>query len=237
MSSWPPPPPTVGAAPPPGDAPPPLSPVPWEERSRLGLGPSLLGTVELFAMRPREGFVRARRKGDVLGPLLWVALMAFAAALFQLLWSLVIHVPLQELLGAADGRVASLLLITGGGIAQVVFGPITAVAGAFIAAGILHGCLALLGGLDRSLLGFEGSLRAVAYAYTTQLALVVPLAGGVIAFVWMLVLLVIGLGVLHDTTTGRALAAVLVPLLACCLCGALILALFGAAAVGLAGLG
>jgi hypothetical protein len=80
--------------------------VPWEERSRLGFGPALVGTAELFVMRPGEGFARARRTGDVLSPVLWVALVALAGALVQLFWSLLISVPLQGLIDGVDARFA-----------------------------------------------------------------------------------------------------------------------------------
>lgn len=236
MSSSPPPgPPLPPGAPPPIAAAPPMRPVPWEERAALGFGPAVAATAELFAMRPREGFLRACRRGDVLSPILWVALVALAGALAQALWGALIGLPLQGLIDGADTRLVRIALSAGGGVFNVVFGPISAVAGVFVVAGILHGGLALLGALDRSPLGYEGSLRAVAYAYTAQLALVVPLVGGLIAFFWTLVLAAIGLEVLHDTTFGRALAAVLIPLLACCLCGLLVGVLFGAALAGLAG--
>jgi len=230
MSSPPPQPPQMTAAPPQAPGP---GPIPWEERARLGLGTALVGTVELFALRPREGFLRARRTGDLLSPVLWVAIMAFLGALLRFVWGLVVQLPLEGMLGGGRGEMAQLALITGGGFIGVFTAPITAVAVAFIMAGILHGCLMLMGGLDRTQLGYEGSLRAVAYAEISQLACIVPLAGSLIAMVWGVILIAFGLEALHDTSFGRALAATLIPLLTCCLCGALLAALFGAAIAGL----
>ena len=207
--------------------------MPWEDRPRLGLGPAIVGTAELFVRRPREGFARARRQGELMDPLLWLALVSFVGAVLQVGWGLLVGLPLERIVRGSQGDVAWLAVGAAGGAIQVVMRPIIAVAMAFVVAAIFHGCLALFGALELSRLGFEGSLRAVAYASTAQLALVVPVAGGLIALLWNLVLVAIGLEIVHDTTFGRALAAVLVPFLACCLCGLLAGVGLGAAIAGL----
>jgi hypothetical protein len=56
----------------------------------------------------------------------------------------------------------------------------------------------------------------------------IPVCGWVIALVYTVVLECIGLSRAHETTTGKALLAVLLPFfLCCCAAGVLIAALFG----------
>ena len=142
--------------------------------------------------------------------------------------------PLALTLGGIALAVANFLATHGSEPGTSIAGSLTLV---FVLAQLTVGlgCLMLLGALEQSRFGYEGTLRALAYANTAQLAAVVPLVGWLIGMVWTLVLLVIGFEVLHDTTQGRALAAALIPLLVCCLCGALLVIVFGAAIAGLVG--
>jgi hypothetical protein len=52
--------------------------------------------------------------------------------------------------------------------------------------------------------------------------------GGLVTFIWSLVLQVLGFAAVHRTTQGRALAGVLIPIVFCCVCGALVAVFFGA---------
>jgi len=84
-----------------------------------------------------------------------------------------------------------------------------------------------MGGLGESDAGFEGSLRTVAYGSGVgQLAQIVPFIGGMVSMVWTVVLLVVGAQRLHGTSQGKAVAAVLLPVVLCCICG-VALASFG----------
>jgi hypothetical protein len=88
--------------------------------------------------------------------------------------------------------------------------------------------LMMVGGLAESDAGFEGSLRTVAYGSAVgQLAQIVPIIGGMVSLLWTIVLLVTGAMRLHGTTQGKAVTAVLLPLLLCCACGAMLF-FFGA---------
>jgi hypothetical protein len=64
--------------------------------------------------------------------------------------------------------------------------------------------------------GFEATVRVVCYAQTAQLAGIVPFCGGLIAAIWAIVLYVIGLATAHRTTQGKAVLAVLLPVVLCC---------------------
>ena len=84
--------------------------------------------------------------------------------------------------------------------------------------------LSLLGGARH---GFETTLRTVAYvAGSTSLINVIPICGSIIAAVWSLIVTIIGLAEMQETSQGKAAAAVLIPAVVCC---ALLFLVFGAA--------
>src|SRR5262249_41159664 len=98
MSSIPPePPPPPPPPPPPGAppyAPPPSGgPIPWEERQRWGFGPALVETVKLFITDPAQAWRRTPEKGELVNPLLFAILVAWAGAILTSIWSTFVGVP------------------------------------------------------------------------------------------------------------------------------------------------
>ena len=92
-------------------------------------------------------------------------------------------------------------------------------------AGVTHLLLLLLQPANR---GFEATLRACAYSRGPWLLLALPCLGLVVGGIYSLVVRIIGVAELHDTTKGRAALAVLLPPLTCtCLSLALQVAIFG----------
>ena len=139
--------------------------------------------------------------------------------------------------GLFDGRelssrvcLDSLLGRGGGGLFGLVMGMIFVVLGAFIIvpialfvwSGVLHLCLLLVGGANE---GYQATFRVVSYSSVTSLFNAIPVVG-TIASLWGIVLTVIGLREVHNTSTGKSVAAVLMPV------GVAILLAIGAIAMG-----
>ena len=76
----------------------------------------------------------------------------------------------------------------------------------FIMAGIYHIVLLVLGEGKN---GYKATLNAVFFASTPLLLYIIPFCGSFFAFFWVIALQVIGISRLQQTTTGRALTAVL----------------------------
>jgi len=222
----------------PPSGPPPVEPIPWENRDRLGIPNAWVENLKLFALNPQEGFHRAAaagKKGDFLSPLLWAVILGTLVAIVSWFWSFLFTAPMLPMLGSNE-RLAPFAAMMSGGIFQVILAPIFVAIGLFIGTAIFHLALMLVGGLERSPWGFEGTLRGVGYAYTAQLANVVPFIGPLVSLVWMIVLLVIGFQSIHQTSQGRAIAAALLPILFCCVCGVVAAITLGAGIAGLAGM-
>jgi hypothetical protein len=98
----------------------------------------------------------------------------------------------------------------------------------FISAAILHVLLLLFGGAPR---GFEATFRVRCYAEAASVIRLIPFCGTAVFFIYILILLIVGLSEAHRIGRGRAAAAVLVPLvlLCCCCAGAISLMLGGLA--------
>ena len=78
----------------------------------------------------------------------------------------------------------------------------------FVSSGILHLCLLLVGGANE---GYQGTFRVVSYSSVTSLFNAIPVVG-TIASLWGIVLTVIGLREVHNTSTVKSVAALLIPL-------------------------
>ena len=154
------------------------------------------------------------------------------------IWGMFFGVSLLSMLPAEAKEVAGMFLATSGFsfFASIIIVPIFTVIGIFIWGAILHLMLLLVGGLEDSSAGFEGSMRVVAYSQVATLAKAVPVIGGMISFIWGLFLAVIGITRLHGTSDGKAIAAVLLPIILCCAC-VVTMVMFGglAAIMGAAG--
>jgi hypothetical protein len=224
-----------------------FEPTPWEERSTRGVVMAYVETVKKSFVDPVRLFERMRvdhTEGVLSYFWITMAIGAVGGQLWQALFALIgfsglggstPKLPEGHPLAAFTALSSSPFFNLALGVAIALMAPISL----YLNAGIFHLGLMLFKGAK---CGFNASLRAVSYASGPNLLQLVPLCGGAIGGIWVLVLTVIGLSRTQRTTTGVAIAAVVVPLvlLSCCACGlgAVALALGGlAAANGLQHLG
>lgn len=209
-----------GGAPSPGGG----AGTPWDERARLGFLNALVETTRQVLLAPGAFFRALPVSGGIGSPLLYAVVVGWiglaAAALYQALFSSIVG----SSIGAFGERpelapILAWVQSWGGFAFQVVFGAVFVVIGVFIAAGVLHLMLLLLGGARRD---FEATFRVVSYAQATSILFLLPFCGQLIGGLWCLVLYVVGLAEAHRIGHGRAAAAVLLPLaLVCCCCAVL----------------
>lgn len=96
----------------------------------------------------------------------------------------------------------------------------------FIGSAITHLCLIIVGGNRK---GFQTTFRAISYSYCGQLFNIVPFIGNLIASIYMIVLIIIGVREGHGISTGRSALAVLLPLIVVCglgILGAIMIPMF-----------
>lgn len=91
--------------------------------------------------------------------------------------------------------------------------PIMTIVGFLIQAGLYHLGLIILGGAKRD---FAATFRTVCYSTGPQVLQIIPILGGMAGAVWVIVLNIIGLKVVHETSYARSAFAVFLPLILCC---------------------
>lgn len=217
----------VADTPPPGAAVPGVALVaqgglPWDRRQELGFFPAFFETLKLVLLNPTVAFANMKPEGGLTDPLIYAVIGGTVGWLFYFIFSLFIGS-----LGALGNRDAlgGLFGLGFGGIFALIFFPIVLTIGLFIGAGIVHLCLMLVGGAKRS---YETTLRVLCYSVgSTYPLMIVPVCGGAIAGVWCLVVECVGLAQAHETTIGKAVLAVLLPLVVCCGGGFVLAVMFG----------
>jgi hypothetical protein len=93
--------------------------------------------------------------------------------------------------------------------------PLVGLVAIYLGAGILHLALLLLRGAPR---GFDATLTTVGYAYGLNLIQGLPVCGGLIALVWLLVAVIVGLAEAQRSPTWKSALAVAAPAVLSCLC-------------------
>jgi hypothetical protein len=194
------------------EPPPSRSGLPWDERDQKGWFNAFIETLQMVLTRPDFAFRTMKVEGGLAGPIIYALIGGCAGGIVSFLFSLGF-----QSLGLSIGRRNTLAMLTGMGIGSVAFIivlPVLIVLGLFIGGAIVHLCLMIVGGANKT---FETTLRVLAFTQgSTGPLQMVPICGGIIAGVWALVLNCIGLARAHETDTGRAVLAIFLPLIVCC---------------------
>ena len=191
----------------------PATGLPWENRQQLGLFKAWFDTVSMLISKPGEAFTIMRPEGGLMDPLIFGMIGGCAGTIVSILFQGLF----QSIPGMASGNnpFDSLGLSPWGFLLiYAILTPLLLLVGFFIGSGLLHLCLMLVGGANRS---FETTFRVVCFTVgAANLFSMVPICGGFIATVYHIVLECIGLSRAHQTTTGKAVIAVLLPIIVCC---------------------
>ena len=196
----------------------PRSGLPWEHRETIGFFNAFVQTVSMILTRPTEAFSVMRTEGGFGDPLLFGLIGGSVGAIVWILLSAAIHSlgwaaalssqpnSLDHLMGASVGGVMLVF--------RLIMTPILIAFGLFIWTALVHVFLMMAGGANKT---FETSFRALSFAYgATSLFAIIPCCGALIAFIWGLIADCIAISRSHETDIGRAVIAVLLPLVICC---------------------
>jgi hypothetical protein len=199
-------------------------PSPFAERAQRGFFGAFFETWKLVATQPQQFFRWVRI--DQTGTAILFGVIASTAgnavtAFYNYLSGQQALVAMREIMEKVPEEQARFMrmyveFFTGGmTLAQVVLSPILTLIFMYVGAGILHLLLMLFRGAKRP---FDATLTAVAYANGLNLLLAVPGCGGLLAAVWGIVVLIVGLGEIQRCGSGKAAAAVLAPAALACVC-------------------
>jgi hypothetical protein len=187
--------------------------LPWERRAEVGFLAGLLETIRLLMLEPKRAFGAMSRTGGLGAPLFFYVLVGTVGGLVGLFYQSVLQSVEgeSEAGGAAWAEALSSPVAIGGTIMLL---PVFLVCMAFVTAGVLHLALILVQGANRP---FEATFRVTCFAGgATAILQLLPFFGALLATVWNLVLLVLGLAQVQNIGRGRAVVAVLLPAIVCC---------------------
>lgn len=196
--------------------------LPWDRRQELGLFTAFFETLKLVLLNPSAAFSAMKTEGGLGEPLIYALIGGSVGCIVYFLFSI-----FMSSFGIMSDRnaLAGLMGLGIGTVFVFLFIPVFVALGLFIGAAVLHLCLMLVGGAKRT---FETTFRVLCFsAGSTYPLMIVPVCGGMIAGLWCLVVECIGLARAHETTTGRAVLAVLLPIIVCCGGGLVLAIMFG----------
>ena len=171
--------------------------------AEIGFGEKIKG----FLISPVETFQKV--ENEDLGPVLkyYVILVVIFSILNAIIMGTMLSamtsmIPIKmPLMGAAGGGLAAVTMFIGYLILLIV--------GLFIGAAIIHIFVILLGGKK----GYAQTTKALAYGMTPQLLLGwIPFIG-IIAGIWALIVEILGIRELQEMSTGKAVLAVILPVI------------------------
>jgi hypothetical protein len=154
---------------------------------------SFIDIVRRVVLQPVGFFARLPRSGNFVNPLVFALICIEISAILGGLLGLVG-------VGANRGL--------GNFIGSIIAAPIVGAIGLFIGAGILHLLVRLVVGAGNS--GFEATFRVASYAAVVDLVSWIPAIGWLLGL-YGVYLAVVGMREMHQTTTGKAVLVVLIP--------------------------
>lgn len=180
---------------------------PWERRSELGIWQGLYQTSRTVLFSPEKIFGSMDVEGGIREPLSFGLLVGSLGAMFGLFWHFLLNsdglsATGQGLIGQYGEPLAYLGLIA--------LSPLFVAVIILVTSGILHASLLIVGGGKN---GFGATLRVISYSQAAQVFGMVPFVGGVIGGLWALVVQLVGLREIHETSYVRVIFAFLVPLI------------------------
>jgi hypothetical protein len=199
---------------------------PWERRATLGWFTGLFETWKRTLLSPQPFWASVRPEASWTDALLY-AWILFGVGLL-LTWPLagMRQFGLQAALAHAQDLPPGLRAMlrnygSGFGVGQFLFTALFYPLGLIVYTAILH-LFCMLFGVAKH--GYYATFRVVAYSSATNVFSLFPCVG-FLAGLYGVVLIILGLASVQESTLGRAAAAVLVPLLLviCCACGAALL--------------
>jgi hypothetical protein len=174
---------------------------PWPPRDGESPIDALASTWKESVFSPAHFFRRMPREFDFGWVLGYYLIVGVVAAGINLFWRMLLGPSLIERF-MPNGQAPA------NPITEFLMSPLMLVIALFIAAGVVHLFLLMFGGAKH---GFSTTARVFCFSSGPGLFAVVPFVGPFVGGIWTLVMTVIGLREAHETSTGKAIASLLVP--------------------------
>ncbi len=186
--------------------------LPWDDRQQRGILRAFFDTLVMVLTKPAEAFAAMKREGGFGEPLIYAIIGGSVGGMIYFLYNFLLGS--AHMFGSHENPMMQMM---GGGIRPLFFiilVPFFVAIETFISSAIFHLCLMIVGGAKQP---FEATFRVVCFAGgSANPLLIIPFCGGLIGGIWKIVLYCIGFARAHETDTGRAVLAVVLPIIVCC---------------------
>jgi hypothetical protein len=175
---------------------------PWE--SGGGFIPAFFKTTQEVLFSPTKFFKKAAAGKGYWSPFIFAMISGIIGSGVSLLWQWLFLsgvVPPQILSGTTYSVILTFAIISI---------PFTIALSILIGSGVTHLCLMIVGGNQK---GFEATFRAISYSYSAALFYIVPIIGNFVGGIYLFILAILGVREGHEISTGKAVLAVLLPLI------------------------
>ena len=180
-------------------------PCAWENRAQSGSWKAIYETVKGVLFSPTDFFGKMTFQGGVKDPLMFGILIGSIGTMFGFFWNFLMM--WGSILSLGEGRIDPFTL----GVIFIllmVFSPLLITITILVTSAIMHLLLIIMGaGKHR----FEATLRVVSYSQAAQIWGVVPFVGGIVGNLWFLIVQIIGLREIHETSYWSIFVALLIP--------------------------
>ncbi|MCF8104880.1 MAG: zinc-ribbon domain-containing protein [Desulfohalobiaceae bacterium] len=178
--------------------------VPWEDLQSHGVVDGFYQTIKQVMLSPMPFFKAMSVDTNFAPPLVFYLIVAEIQVLARFFWGLAGLAPQMD-----SGTGLPGLGMFGAGSVMVLFlYPVLMALMLFFASGLNHICLTAV---KSGTAGFWGTFKVVAYSNAPMLLAVVPLAGPLAGMIWSVVCTFLGFKLVHRTSAGRVVAAMLLP--------------------------
>ncbi|MFZ0448795.1 MAG: YIP1 family protein [Desulfatiglandaceae bacterium] len=177
---------------------------PWEDRADHGLWQGFLQTFKQVCFSPETFFKNLTYGGGKKEPLALGVLTGSIGNMLSFFWQSLFLGGLMILgLSFFSTHYVGLIFLL-----MMLVIPLMVAVGIFVYSGVLHLLLLMVRGGGN---GFEATFRVVSYSQVVQVLGVIPFIGGLIGWIWRLIIQVIGLREIHETSYLRVIMAFLIP--------------------------
>ena len=176
---------------------------PWE--SGEGFAWAFLRTTKEVLFSPTQFFRKVAKGEGYWSPLIYGVVSAVIGAGVSILWQWLVFSQLFpiRIIPTIPLFSISLVVIT-------ITLPFLVALSILIGSGVTHLCLMIVGGNKK---GFESTFRLVSYSFGGYLFGIIPFLGNPIGGVYSLILTILGVRECHGISTGKAVLAVLLPII------------------------
>ncbi|MBW1729459.1 MAG: zinc-ribbon domain-containing protein [Deltaproteobacteria bacterium] len=180
---------------------------PWERRGELGFWQAASQTFKGVMFAPDKLFSQLSFEAGKKEPLAFGLLAGSIGSMFGFFWQLVlVSLGVVAFGPPILGHLGMWFIF----LMMIVIVPILVLVGLYVYAGVLHLLLLIVRGAQN---GFEATFRVVCFSQATQILGIVPFLGGWVAGIWQLIVQIVGLKEIHETSYLRVIIAFLIPVI------------------------